>query len=265
MNRNYLTLKEIQQEELNIALEIDLFCKNNNLKYFLASGTLIGAVRHKGFIPWDDDMDLIMLREDFDFFCKNFKIKGLVVKCCQDGTLHAPFAKVCNRNIAVDCENLGDEDNSLLWVDIFPIDAINPNSIVDKIKTLFLRRLMRDISLNRLVNYSKKNNFFKNLVGMVEYKYCSKITAKGIARRAKIISDVSKENKPFTTGFLGFRIDKFYWPEEVFKKRKLYQFENAQLYSVMDFDSCLRIHYGDYMTLPPENQRASHHMRAYYV
>ena len=162
----YLKLKELQNEELKIAIEIDKFCNENDIKYFLSSGSLLGAIRHHGFIPWDDDMDMYMTREDYDRFCNIFSHPNLIIKYCENGTLHAPFAKVCNPNIIVESETLGDEDNSILWVDIFPIDGAAETKYEQEKRFKKVSFLSKLLMTNRSIYYPSKNpvkNIFKYL------------------------------------------------------------------------------------------------------
>lgn len=119
--------KKLQNELLIILDEIDQICSKNNLKYFLIGGTLLGSIRHKGFIPWDDDIDIAMPREDFDKFIKlsntelhdNFFLDFETT----NNKYWSPFAKVKLKNTAyVENSVKKNFDTCCMWVDIFPLD-----------------------------------------------------------------------------------------------------------------------------------------------
>lgn len=123
-----LNKKEIQNIELNILLEFSKFCNENKLRYYLVGGTLLGAIRHKGFIPWDDDIDVCMPRPDYELFISNFHSDNSCLKlCCNKfGNLKAPFAKLKDtRTIVVNDILVNDNDiDTNLWIDIFPVDGL---------------------------------------------------------------------------------------------------------------------------------------------
>ena len=142
-----LELSEIKNIELNILKEFDCFCKKHNLTYYLAGGTLLGAVRHKGFIPWDDDIDVCMPRKDylimierFDGFNSKLKLKSNL-----KGNFPAPFSKIVDISTKIETKYLEDECNQNLWIDVFPVDGLPEDiNLVRKIyeKCEFYRQIL---------------------------------------------------------------------------------------------------------------------------
>jgi len=260
----YLPLRDIQLEELKIAKVIDDFCNAKGINYFLYSGSLLGAVRHKGFIPWDDDMDIYMLRNDYDRFCKEFSHELYILKYCENGSLHAPMAKVCNPNIVVESDTLGDEDNSLLWVDIFPLDGVPSNMLLRKLLFFRVQYLERIIIWKR-TNSRKEKNIFRRLIKNMASVYLKKKNNEYTIRIAKKVSRISRKYKPLSTGYCANLCYSYIYPDEIFRKRALYQFEDYRFYSVEDYNTALTANYNaNYMTPPPENNRGGHYIKAYY-
>ena len=121
-----LSLEELHNQSLQIVVEIDSFCRQNGIRYTLAFGSLLGAIRHKGFIPWDDDIDLAMPRPDYNRFVRMFKVDGLVCVAPETNTSYLTFARVADAR-ATWCKPFlpwSSKRNDLgVWVDIFPIDG----------------------------------------------------------------------------------------------------------------------------------------------
>ena len=128
----YLTLEEIHKEETEILKKFISFCDENNLTYYICGGTLLGAIRHKGFIPWDDDIDVMMPRNEFEKLEKILNEKKIAENLSfisyDNGNMHYPFGKVINTNIKIDDSCVKDKLEQYLWIDIFPMDGI-PESL----------------------------------------------------------------------------------------------------------------------------------------
>ena len=165
---NTLTLKEIQQEQAKILKKLADFCKENDLTYYLTGGTLLGAIRHKGFIPWDDDIDVVMPRPDYDRMHQIVKEKkyhiddNLILRSLQYNNLLLPFSKVMNTSLRMETHFYENEYDNYLWVDVFPMDGLpESDKKINKIykKIWFLRRLLAlvEVKDDIIQNESKKS------------------------------------------------------------------------------------------------------------
>ncbi|MGP1392382.1 MAG: LicD family protein [Candidatus Cryptobacteroides sp.] len=266
MRNNNLRLvnkQEMQKIQLDILDDIHQFCTANNIRYSLAYGTLLGAVRHKGYIPWDDDIDLIMPRKDYERFIKEYSSDcNEVLDLSKSDVCKELFVKVSRKNtIMKDCL-LGRE----LWginVDIFPVDNATDNykELLNKYYKL-KKRLNRVCPYYKGAEYKKISMFFKNIIKRIVFLY-----PYNILRIKKQINDLiytSEETTKAGVLFDGYW-DKEFFDKEIFEKYSTILFEGKYYNSVSDYDKFLSQIYGDYMQLPPEEQRKTNHLYEAYV
>ena len=152
MEIKYLSMDEIKSVELEILKYIHNFCIENDIKYFLNYGTLIGAVRHKGFIPWDDDIDICMFRKDYEKFIDLFSKDDGIYKILSletDDKYYNNFMKVINSKTKIEDERNYKTYDLGIFVDIFPIDSFDDLKLVEKTYKL---------ESFKLLSFSKKEN-----------------------------------------------------------------------------------------------------------
>lgn len=264
---NRLSLEEIKQIELNILLSFKQFCEEQNLRYYLAGGTLLGAIRHKGFIPWDDDIDVCMPRKDYEIFIKEFdkfhdyyKLKNL-----SKGNFTAPFSKIVDlRTIIINKYNISDIDTNL-WIDVFPVDGL-PDTLSEIAciykkcgfyrKVLMLNDAMLGEGKTKIRKYLKY--FLKPLARLYGKKRC-------VDNILKLASQYPYDKH----GYVGDIVWGLYGIGECmlkneFEKIFVVEFEGHTFPTFSCWDSYLRGLYGDYMKLPPKEKRITHDMVAYY-
>lgn len=264
-----LILREIQLRELEILKAFVDFCRINELNYVLIGGTLLGAIRHKGFIPWDDDIDVGMPRPDYDKFLeltKNCSIGSefSVVSGDYDEKFSLPFAKIFHKRFAVYDENKTHEDDGdSLWIDVMPIDGVgdkyeDSQRIMDK-ATKLQKGLGRSSSVPWRLRAGEKGLsglcccLFRQLFRLRGYKYY----------KNKLIQ-LAKRNDYFSSKYVAIVVSGFYGYGEIIEKKKMIEYCNVEFEGcVFKTMGCWQEYltgiYGDYMKLPPENKRICPH------
>lgn len=249
-------LTELQQCELVILLEVDRVCKENNIKYFLSSGTLLGAVRHKGFIPWDDDVDIMMSLVEYRKFIKiapKALNKNYFLQCCDTDLWYQPFSKVrMNSTTAIEKSYEGIHFNQGVWIDIFPLVGVknDPKWIDKRNKAVDGRNLLlQDCFFEKTDNLSLKLKFIKSLPLRLR-----RLIVKAMDRY--IYKDLNKYE--YCGMIWGFKIAAKF-KSCIFEESTDVEFEGHMLPAPKRWDEYLSETYGDYMTPPPEDKRDSGH------
>ena len=261
------TLREIQLAELGLLKKLDAFCKKNKIKYFISYGTLLGAVRHKGFIPWDDDIDVSMMREDFERFCelvqndKSLKFKSFQTD--KDYLFYVPI--VYDETIDLRRNINGKDEIIHPWVDIFPYDGMPKGKIARKLHAANMMRRLIQINMSgidKIVKLNKKNRpLHERVLIAIGKTGIFKIlnTKKQLYKMDRILRKYPVKDSEFIVSFMAGGKTKEIMPKKYFEPFKDYEFENTSFPGVKDYDEYLTHQYGDYMTPPPVEERDNNH------
>lgn len=259
-----LILEEIKKIELNILKDIDRVCRQNNIMYSLGFGTLIGAIRHKGFIPWDDDIDIMMTRENYEKFINVYKQEKsnnyTVLNHYMNELYYHQFTKVIDNRTTVREEKLRKIDDMGVWVDIFPVDSINSRFLNFRLKRINffqegLHKAKGDLSKserNFLIKLIKKHIFIDNM------RFWYKQTLRQV-----IIQSKNKKNDLRGVLLTDYPI-KYLFKREMFEEYIDVEFENCKFMAIKNYDENLRKIYGDYMKIPSSEKRTTHSIEAYF-
>ena len=264
-----LTLQELKETELEILKMFDAFCKENNIKYYLSHGTLLGAIRYKKFIPWDDDVDLLIPREDYNRMLRLFKDSDRyqLFTFERDPNCSLPYTKLCDMSTRK--VEVAHDDGSKLGVDIdlFPLDAWDDD--LEKAKKE-ARYLLKNVNKLRLIRMEKPNTAhpLKKLKGWMILSY---LKMRGSKPYIKKILRVSTNKKSKGSRYLGCKAwcvygEKGIIPAEVFADTVDIEFEGMMFPAPIGWDTYLTCLYGDYLPEPPKDkQKSHHHFKAYRV
>ena len=262
-----LSLKEIQECELEILKRIVSVLKENNIHYFLAYGTMLGAVRHDGFIPWDDDIDIFVPRDDYEKLKLILRNKGLTEKYLSYGIpgdkgYPYPFIKITDLRYRVQDQNIKDKFQLNLWIDVFPLDHLPDDDVRDKTITIKTSKIMSILSLEitKMQNANNARIAVKRVIGKLLGGYSG--INKYIDRRARRINSSN-----MNSNVLGNIV----WPQygrDFFSKRMTFpvvshQFCDESFMIPEDYENHLSYLYGDFMQLPPEEKRQRHYITVY--
>ena len=255
-------VREIQQMELGIMEYIHEVCNKIGVKYFLAYGSLIGAVRHQGFIPWDDDMDICMLRDDYeklqDYLIANPSERYQVMSYKNNRNYVYPFMKVMDNQTYLIEEDVRIDSNMGIYVDIFPVDGYEDDqAFKDKMTTIIKKRQLSCYTFKGITN---KKSFINSLI-----RYASVIAFyfTDTNKYVKQIDELAKTRKVEDYELVDYLIykdmNKPVWKREWLKDVTVGHFEGRDFLIPVNFHELLTSDYGNYMQLPPVEQQVSHH------
>ncbi len=258
-----LNLKEIQAEELKALERLDNLCRKLGIKYFLAYGTLLGAIRHNGFIPWDDDVDVMMLRADYEVFreyVNSHPDEMHPFKLCyrentQNYTCSVP--RFVNTDFEFVSHYSYEKKFSLgLFIDIYPLD----NHTDNKESGLRLHKKIRAMD-KRYIIYINPANGRHNIKTLVRYILCFFLHiawGKQHNFETKIKKYLARKTK-ITDRYVASADMPYILERSLFENSTEHIFAGKNFMIPKDYDTVLCAEYGDYMQLPPEEKRIPQH------
>ena len=257
-----MTTADIQQISLEILKDVHSFCVRENIKYSLAYGTLIGAIRHKGFIPWDDDVDIMMPRPDYERFINSYR-SSCGYKIMPEGkdsmialarvydtkktTVIQPVIPWCKKNVGV-------------WIDIFPLDGAEDDfksfsKRVEKIYDLWRDNFTyRSLSSPYKIQKEIRSNI-RLLINRIKYKKWRTVDKHVLYAKSIKYGDTNY----VTSLTVPTEKTNEYYPIEWFNEYIDIKFEGQNFKAIKEYDKILKTVYGDYMKLPPENKQVPTH------
>ena len=258
--------QESKSIQIEMLAEIDRYCKNNNLMYFMSYGTLLGAVRHNGFIPWDDDIDIAMPYPDFKRFCQSYKNDIYKVNYWAiNPSFHCNYAKF------EDTRTLSEEDIDLSYqiginIDIAPIIGLPDNYRLAYLYFLCINTIRSMLTIKK-IKQKKERSVWKRLELALLKCFCAPFSFYSIN---KMIDSLSSKYQ-FDTSKYAICVGSFNPAKEIIQKETFNQstklsFENYSFNAPSKYDLWLKQIFGNYMKLPDESKRVSRHtFKNYWV
>lgn len=248
-----LSLEEVKKIQVEMLVDFDSFCRKNNITYFLAYGTLLGAIRHKGYIPWDDDIDVMVPRPEIEKLVKSYHSdKYAIIDTDNDSLYEFPYPRMVSKNTFLKkgffARTYG------VFIDIYPIDAF-PASEEG------IQKYRDDLEKVRKVRafwIRLRNKVFKYLP-ISWFPFVREYTKK----HREVFRSI-----PYHTSCLVHACNASNTPlnKYIFEDRVEVEFEGNSFFAPVGWDEFLKNSYGDYMQLPPEEQRHPYHGSGnYYI
>ncbi len=255
-------IREIQQMELGIMEYIHEVCQKIGVKYFLAYGSLIGAVRHKGFIPWDDDMDICMLREDYeklqDYLIANPDERYEVMSYKNNLNYVYPFMKVQDNQTYLLEEDVRIDSNMGIYVDIFPVDGYEDDSVFkDKMTRLIKKRQLSCYTFKGITNTKSLLNSLIRYISVIIFYFTN--TNKYIRGIDELAQSRKVDDYELVDYLIYKDMNKPVWKREWLDQTITGVFEGKEFMIPKNYHEILTSDYGDYTQLPPVELRFSHH------
>lgn len=260
-----MTIEDIHHSLLGIAEEMHKVCVKHDIPYYMLGGTMLGAIRHKGFIPWDDDMDFGVPRSYYiqlrSFLEKELPKRYHVV--CEDWVDPIAFFKIEDTETLVYQTSSKRKDLSVgLNIDVFPLDNCTLDSHI--LKPIYKQQRWLNAIHNACFTNMRGFSLPKRFVMYVIKIFYPISKEKWLLKFKRLESRLSATGEDGMVNFSGIYKMKEVLDKKIFGSPRLYVFDDTELYGPEDADAFLRQLYGNYMILPPENQRRFHSLSAYY-
>lgn len=263
-----MTLSDIQTVSLEILKEFDRFCKENDLQYSLAYGTLLGAVRHKGFIPWDDDIDVMMPKTDYDKFIKLYQdSEKYMCFAYEKNNCLLAYARLAemNRTVVRTSAPWNDRESGV-WIDVFPIVGVEDDKEsylhTAKLAYSLWRKIVR--SRQAMGHLSTHRSFMWNLKRIAIKIIYWRCLPKYLKKLMVIINRFDYNSSRYVSNMSHLLYAKrSFFPKQMFDDYVELPFGVDKFRCIKDYDKFLTMIYNDYMVLPPVNKRRTHSYHNY--
>lgn len=250
--------KKIWAIELEMLLELDRICRKHNLKYFLAYGTLLGAIRHKGFIPWDDDADVIMPRDDYEKFIQlqdEFRNPLFLQTPYTDPEYFVSHSRIRNSNTtAISPIMKYQKMNQGIFIDIFPLDHV----VMDGAQERFNQIQLLNIANGTYMRRCNPELDEKNRKRVAEYHRNPMEDYEQIHKIASQFNTLPTEKLAVTVCTMD-ALEHNLWDVVDYENVIEWEYEGHKLFIPAAYDKVLKGAYGDYMQLPPVEKRGMQH------
>ena len=260
-----MTIDEMKKVELEMIKKIDKICRDNDIKYSLIDGSLLGAVRHNGFIPWDDDIDIALSRPNF------YKLREVLINNNYDDIIYMDFktqkdchydiGKICDSRTVLEERDIYKVNNYGVFIDVFVIDGLpsNHKMILKHMKKIARFRNLRRYAIH--TKLSKMNKFINVLFKILSIP----IKIYGYKRINKKIDKLMTKYDYNESEYVSILysdvscVKHKYFPKDFFEKIHYTKFEDAELPIIDNYDKYLKDMYGNYMEFPPIEKRCTNH------
>ena len=258
----------LHQVDMEIVKEVLRICEKHGLNYYMLGGTMLGAIRHKGFIPWDDDIDLGMPRDDYERFLEiapqELAEHLKVVNYRNDPNYMYYITRILDTETTVIEERIGNDNKyTHASIDIFPIDGTPNNKLLRKIyyfRVMYHRALMSLCYKDSIDRKRKRSKKEKILLWVMEHIPVNKLTTpyKQKCKIDKLLRKQKVQGSKYIGNIMGAYRTREIVPAEYYGEGAMYPFEDMQLRGLSMYEEYLTHTYGDYMQLPPEDSRKTH-------